>query len=113
MITIWHNNRCGKSRDALQILEEKGVEYKVVKYLEDTPTAQEIKNVLKKVGIKAHDLIRTGESIYKELYKGKTLSENEWIEAMLAHPILIERPVVIHGDKAVIARPPERVLDIF
>jgi arsenate reductase len=113
MITIWHNNRCGKSRDALQILEENGIKPEVVKYLEDTPTAKQIKEVLKKAGIKAHDLIRTGESVYKELYKGKNLSDDEWIEAMVEHPILIERPVVIHGDKAVIARPPERVLEVL
>jgi len=110
---IWHNNSCGKSRSALQILEENGIKPEVVKYLENPPTAKEIKDVLKKAGIKAHDLIRTGESIYKELYKGKTLSENEWIDAMVEHPILIERPVVIHGDKAVIARPPEKVLEIL
>ena len=110
---IWHNNRCGKSRSALQILEENGIKPEVVKYLENPPTAKEIKDVLKKAGIKAHDLIRTGESIYKELYKGKTLSENEWIDAMVEHPILIERPVVIHGDKALIARPPEKVLEIL
>lgn len=110
---IWHNNRCGKSRSALQILEEKGVKPEVVKYLEDTPSAKEIKDVLKKAGIKAHDLIRTGEDVYKEKYKGKNLSEEEWIQAMVENPILIERPVVIHGNKAVIARPPERVLEIL
>lgn len=110
---IWHNNRCGKSRSALQILEEKGIKPEVVKYLEDTPSAKEIKDVLKKAGIKAHDLIRTGEDVYKEKYKGKNLSEEEWVQAMVENPILIERPVVIHGNKAVIARPPERVLEII
>lgn len=113
MITIWHNNRCTKSRTALQILEEKGVNPQVVKYLENSPSAKEIKDVLKKAGIKAHDLIRTGEAIYKEKYKGKNLTEAQWIEAMVEHPILIERPVVIHGDKAVIARPVERMLEIL
>jgi len=112
-ITIWHNNRCGKSRSALNILEEKGITPSVVKYLETPPTANEIKDVLKKAGLKAHDLIRTGEDIYKQNYKGKTLTEAEWIEAMVQHPILIERPVVINGDKAVIARPPEKVLEIL
>lgn len=112
MITIWHNNRCGKSRGALQILQEKGIEPHVVKYLETPPGAQEIKGVLKKAGIKAHDLIRTGEEAYKP-YKGKTLTEAEWIDAMVQSPILIERPVVINGNKAVIARPPEKVLEIL
>lgn len=112
MMTIWHNNRCGKSRGALEILQEKGFTPNVVKYLETPPTAKEIKEVLKKAGIKAHDLIRTGEEEYKP-YKGKTLTEAEWIQVMIEHPILIERPVVINGDKAVVARPPERVLEIL
>lgn len=112
MITVWHNNRCGKSRGALEILQEKGITPHVVKYLETPPTATQIKDVLKKAGIKAHDLIRTGEEAYKP-YKGKTLSEDEWIRAMVENPILIERPVVINGGKAVIARPPEKVLDIL
>ena len=113
MVTIWHNNRCGKSREALRILEEKGIEPQVVRYLDTPPSEKEIRAVLKKAGIGAHDLIRTGEEIYKTLYKGKNLTETEWIEAMRAHPILIERPVVIRGDKAVIARPPERVSEIL
>ena len=112
MITIWHNNRCGKSRSALNILQEKGITPHVVKYLDTPPTAAEIRDVLKKAGIKAHDLIRTGEEEYKP-YKGKTLTESQWIQAMAEHPILIERPVVINGDKAVIARPPEKVLEIL
>lgn len=110
---IWHNNRCGKSRSALSILEEKGIKPEVVKYLENTPTAAEIKSVLKKAGLNAHDLIRTGEAVYKEKYKGQNLSEAEWIEAMVENPILIERPVVILGDKALIARPPEKVLELL
>lgn len=112
MITIWHNTRCGKSRSALEILQEKGLTPQVVKYLDTPPTAKEIKEVLKKAGIKAHDLIRTGEEAYKP-YKGKTLTEAEWIQAMVEHPILIERPVVINGDKAIVARPPEKVLEIL
>lgn len=112
MITIWHNNRCGKSRGALEILREKGIEPRVRYYLETPPTAQEIKEVLKKAGIKAHDLIRTGEEAYKP-YKGQTLTEAQWIQVMIENPILIERPVVINGDKAVIARPPEKVLEIL
>lgn len=112
MITIWHNNRCRKSRGALEILHEKGITPQVVKYLETPPTGKEIKEVLKKAGIKAHDLIRTGEEAYKP-YKGQNLTEAEWIQIMVENPILIERPVVINGDKAVIARPPEKVLEIL
>lgn len=113
MITIWHNNRCGKSRTALQILEEKGISFEVKKYLETPPSEKEIKEVLKKTGLKAHDIIRTGETVYKENFKGKNLSEAEWIKVMTAHPILIERPIVINGEKAVVARPPEKVLEIL
>lgn len=113
MVTIWHNNRCGKSREALRILEEKGIKPQVVRYLDTPPSEGEIRGVLKKAGIGAHDLIRTGEEIYKTLYKGKNLTEAEWIKAMTEHPILIERPVVIHGNKAVIARPPEKVSEIL
>lgn len=112
-ITIWHNNRCSKSRSALNILEEKGITPSVVKYLDTPPSAKEIKDVLKKAGINAHDLVRKDEDIYKQLYKGKTLSEAEWVDVMVQHPSLIERPVVINGNKAVVARPPEKVLDIL
>ncbi|MCG9911402.1 MAG: arsenate reductase (glutaredoxin) [Flavobacteriales bacterium] len=113
MLTIWHNNRCGKSRTALQILEEKGIPFEVKKYLETPPSEKEIKEVLKKTGLKAHDIIRTGEAVYKENFKGKNLSEAEWIKVMTTHPILIERPIVINGEKAVVARPPEKVLEIL
>lgn len=113
MITIYHNNRCGKSRSAVCILEEQQQPFKTIEYLKQTPSVEEIKLILKKLNIAPHDLIRTKEPIYIELYKGKNLSDAEWIQAMHEHPILIERPIVINGDKAVIARPPEKVLDIL
>jgi len=113
MVTIWHNPRCGKSRGALEILKERGIEAEEIRYLENPPTAKEIEEVIRMAKIGAHDLIRTGEAVYKEFYKGKSLSEKEWIKAMTDHPILIERPVVINGKKAVIARPPEKVLEIL
>lgn len=113
MITIYHNNRCGKSRTALCILEEQGKPFKTVEYLKDVPTVEELKSIIKKLKIKPHDLIRTKESIYIENYKGKTLSDDAWIEAMHEHPILIERPIVINGNKAVVARPPEKVHEVL
>lgn len=113
MITIYHNNRCGKSRTALCILEEQGKPFKTVEYLKDVPTVEELKSITKKLKIKPHDLIRTKESIYIENYKGKTLSDDAWIEAMHEHPILIERPIVINGNKAVVARPPEKVHEVL
>lgn len=113
MITIYHNNRCGKSRNALHILEEKNIPFKVVEYLKEVPSVAEITEIVKKLGIAPYELIRTKEQVYLEQYKGKQLSDKEWIVAMHQHPILIERPIVINGNKAVVARPPERVLDIL
>ncbi len=113
MITIYHNNRCGNSRGACNILEESGKRFKTVEYLKDTPTVEELKSILKKLQLKPHNLIRTKESVYQENYKGKTLTDDEWIQVMHANPILIERPIVINGNKAVVARPPEKVLEIL
>jgi len=113
MIIIYHNNRCGKSRSALCLLEESGQPFKTIEYLKDVPTAEELKAVLKKLKLKPHDLIRTKEPFYLQNYKGKELTDDEWILAMTEHPILMERPIVINGTKAVVARPPEKVLEII
>ena len=113
MLTIYHNNRCGKSRSALCILEETGKPFKTVEYLKDVPSVEELKSIIKKLQLKPHDLISTKEPIYLENYKGKTLSDDAWIEAMHKYPILIERPIVINGNKAVVARPPEKVNEIL
>lgn len=112
MITVYHNPRCGKSRTACGLLTEKGISFETVKYL-DTPLSKaELSQLVKLLGIAPHDLIRTGESVYKEKYKGKKLSDEQWLEAIAEHPILMERPVVVKGNKAVIARPPERVWEV-
>jgi arsenate reductase len=111
-VTIWHNPRCSKSRQALALLEEQGVEADVVKYLETSPSAEEIKAVLKKLGIGARELMRTKEALYKELGLKEVDDEEQLVAAMAEHPKLIERPVVITGDKAVIGRPPEKVVDL-
>lgn len=113
MIQIYHNPRCGKSRSALKILEEKGLSFDTKLYLRESPTINELKAVISKLGIKPEDLLRKGESIFKEQYKGKILSDDEWIAAMVENPILIERPIVINGDQAVVGRPPEKVLEII
>ena len=110
---IWHNNRCSKSRCTLSILEEKEADFEVVNYIENPPTKSELKDVLNMLGIKAQDLIRKSEEAYKTNYKGKEMSQDEWISAMIAHPKLIERPIVINNGKAVIGRPPENVLTII
>ncbi|RYM35919.1 arsenate reductase (glutaredoxin) [Brumimicrobium glaciale] len=110
---IYHNPRCSKSRSALQLLEEKGVDVEVVKYLENTPNKEELKDLLKKLGMKAEQIVRKGEADYKENFKGKTLSDDEWISAFIEYPKLIERPIFVKGDKAVVGRPPENVLTLL
>jgi len=112
-IQIYHNPRCSKSRNSFNLLQEKNLDFETVEYLKTPPTKDELKMVIKKLGIKAEQLIRKAEAIYKENYKGKELSENEWIDAMLQYPKLIERPIVIKGDKAVIGRPIENVIDLL
>ncbi len=110
---IWHNPRCSKSRQTLEILNEKGVSAEVVKYLETNPSANEISEVLKKLGISARELMRTKEDIYKTLNLKDEENETKLIEAMASHPKLIERPIVIVGEKAVLGRPPEKVLELI
>jgi arsenate reductase len=110
---FYHNPRCGKSREALKLLQEKDIEFEIVYYLKDIPTHVELEEVLKKLDMKAVDLVRKNEKVFKEMYKGKDLSDDEWIEAMIAEPKLIERPIFIKNDKAVVGRPPEKVLDLL
>ncbi|MCB0585242.1 MAG: arsenate reductase (glutaredoxin) [Phaeodactylibacter sp.] len=110
---IYHNPRCRKSRETLAILEGKGVNPDIVLYLETPPGREELKNILKMLGIKASGLVRKGEKIYKENFKGKSLSEEEWVDVLVENPKLIERPIVVEGKKAVIGRPPEKVLELL
>ena len=113
MITIYHNNRCRKSREGLEILGKSGKKYSVREYLNDVPTKDELKNILKLLNIKPLELVRKNESIWKENYKNVTLTDDEIIDAMIKYPKLIERPIVINGEKAVIGRPPSKILDII
>lgn len=113
MVTILHNPRCSKSRAGLQVLEAKGVDFEVCKYLDEAMTPDELSEILKKLGKRPLDIIRTKEDIFKEEFKDKELSDEEWILAMLEHPRLIERPIVINGDKAVIGRPAELIETIL
>ncbi|GAA5523766.1 uncharacterized protein YfgD [Microbulbifer aestuariivivens] len=114
MWTIYHNPRCSKSRQTLQLLQENGVEPEVVLYLETPPSAEALSGLLQKLGIPARDLLRSGEEAYKTLQlKNPELTEAQLIEAMVAHPKLIERPIVVHGDRAVLGRPPENVLELL
>lgn len=113
-ISIFHNPRCSKSRSALELLEARGIQPEIVRYLETPPSAAELKALLGKLGIGARQLLRTGEDEYKELdLANPALSDDQLIDAMVRHPKLIERPIVIVGDKAVVGRPPENVLEIL
>lgn len=111
-ITIYHNPRCGKSRNALKMLQEAEVEPTIVEYLLHPPDKSELKSLLKKLGMKPHDLIRTKETVYIEHYKGKSLTDEEWLDVLAKHPILIERPVVIIGSKAWIVRTDDALNEI-
>jgi arsenate reductase len=111
--TIFFNPGCRKCRDALALLHERGVEPQVVEYLRTPPTAAELEVIVAKLGIRPEQLVRKGESVYREKYAGKTLSDAEWIAAMVRDPILIERPIVITGTRAVIGRPPSLVLELI
>lgn len=113
MIQILHNPRCGKSRSCLAFLEESGKEFEIVKYLENVPTVDELKSIIQKLKISPMQLVRVKEKIWTENFKGKSLSDDEIIEAMVTNPILIERPIVINGNQAVIARPLEKAAEII
>ena len=112
-VTLYHNPRCSKSRQTLQILEENGINPEIVLYLETPPTADEINGLLKKLGICARELLRKGEDAYKENnLKDTSLSDAELVAAMADFPKLIERPIVVKGAKAVLGRPPENALEL-
>lgn len=113
-VTIWHNPRCSKSRETLKLLEDKGIEPRVRRYLEDPPTRKEIQSALNRLQITADKLVRKQETIFKELsLNNRGTTEDMLIAAMVEHPILIERPVVITDKGAAIGRPPEKVLEIL
>lgn len=107
--TIYHNPRCSKSRATLALLDQHGVRPKIVDYLATPPSAAELEDLLGKLGIAAEQLVRKSEATFTREYAGKQLGPAEWIEAMVRHPILIERPIVVAGDRAVLGRPPENV----
>ncbi|EZH75962.1 arsenate reductase [Aquimarina atlantica] len=113
MITIYHNSRCSKSRGCLAILEEQKKDITVVNYLQNPPSEKELKEILKLLDISPIDLVRKNEAIWKENFKGKDYTDSELITILCNNPKLIERPIVVNGDKAIIGRPPEKVIDII
>lgn len=113
MVTIYHNPRCRKSRETLAILEASKQDINIKEYLKHPPTRVELKEVLEYLQLHPSQLIRKSEAEYKAHFKGKNLSDQEWIDAMITYPKLIERPIVIKNGKAVIGRPPESVKTIL
>lgn len=110
---IYHNPRCRKSREGLALLEESGQKFEIVDYLNNPPDKKTLKEVLAKLGMAPIELIRKNETIWKEKFKGKTFSDDELIKIMIENPKLIERPIVINGDKAVLGRPPAKINEIL
>lgn len=113
MITIYHNPRCTKSRECVAFLENSNQEFEVIKYLETKFTFETLSEIIKKLNIKPLELVRTKEKIWIQNFKGKTLSDSEIIDAMIQNPTLIERPIAVYKDKAVIARPLEKINEIL
>jgi arsenate reductase len=111
--TIYHNPRCGKSRAALGILTGHGTEPTIVEYLKTPLDRDQLRTLLKKLGLKPEQIVRKGEDVYKQTYASKTMTDDEWLDALVEHPILMERPIVVKGNRAVIGRPPEKVTELF
>ena len=110
---IYHNPRCSKSRQTLALIKENGIEPEIVLYLDTPPTKGELLAIIEQLNIKPSQLLRKGEKIYKEQFKGKEIAESAWVDIMLEYPKLIERPIVIKDGKAVLGRPPKNVLALF
>ena len=112
-IIIYHNPRCRKSRETLQLIQNEGYEPTIHNYLKEPLSREEIREILKLLNCKAESLVRKTESLFKDNYKNKELSEEQWISILVDHPKLIERPIVVKDDKAVVGRPPENVMSIL
>lgn len=110
MITIYHKPNCNTSNRAMAYLRESGKKFKVIHYLETVPSPEEIAILLKKIGITAEQLVRKKEPLFQELYSKKKFTEQEWIDILHRHPILIERPILVKRTRAIIGRPPEILL---
>lgn len=110
---IYHNPRCSKSRQTLQLINDAGAEVEIIEYLKDIPTAEELKTILMQLNLSPKDILRKGEAVYKEKFKNSDFNDDEWLKVMIEYPKLIERPIVVKGNKAVLGRPPENVLDLI
>lgn len=113
MITIYHNPRCKKSREGLEVVKESGKDYEVREYLKEPVTEEELSELLEQLGMAPIELVRTEEKIWKESYKGKDLSDEELIRVMVEHPKLIQRPIVVKDQAAVVGRPASKISDLL
>jgi len=113
MIRIFHNPRCRKSRETLEIIRQAGHEPEIIEYLQTPPSASELKDLLRRMDKKPEEIIRKGEDIFKLTYKGKSLTDDEWINVLVQNPKLMERPIVVNGEKVALGRPPENVKNIL
>ena len=112
-ITIYYNPRCSKCREVEALVSEQGYNTDLIKYLDTPPGREVLSSLLHKLGMKPMELIRKGEEAFKQRFAGRTLSDDEWLDALVAYPVLMERPVVVRGNKAVVARPAVKVLEIL
>lgn len=113
MIRIYHNPRCRKSRETLEIIKHMGHNPEIIEYLKNPPTVDELKNLLAKMNMKPEEIIRKGEELYKNNFKGKKMSDDEWLKVLVDNPKLIERPIVVSGGRVILGRPPEKVKEIL
>ncbi|MCD0462222.1 arsenate reductase (glutaredoxin) [Roseiconus lacunae] len=114
MTKIYHNPRCSKSREALQLLQSRGIEFDEVRYLDNPPTKTELRKVIKLLNLRPEQLVRRKEKLFKELgLDSEALSDSQWIDVMVEHPKLIERPIVVHGDRAAIGRPIGNIVELL
>jgi arsenate reductase (glutaredoxin) len=113
MLTIYHNPRCKKSREGLKYLNDNHIDHKIINYIKGGFLPEELSGIVQQLKIPAFELIRTQEVFYQENLKNKNLSDNEWIEQMIKHPNLIKRPLVVNGNRAVLAQPPEKIKELF
>jgi arsenate reductase (glutaredoxin) len=112
-ITIYHNARCSKSREVMDLLKENDCEIEVVEYMKETPTKKELKDLLMKLGLKPLDIIRTNEPLFEKKFRNKKFTDAEWIQIILENPVLLQRPILVDGYKAIIGRPVARVVDLL
>ncbi len=113
MIRIYHNPKCRKSRETLEIIKNMGHDPEIIEYLKTPPTANELRDLLKKMNMKPAEIIRKGEDLFKSNFKGKKMSDEAWLQVLVENPKLIERPIVVSGNRVILGRPPEKVKEIL